>query len=86
MWDGGFALSFLLVLGFASKAERVQYKRGNHNDNRYNLEVSHDLTSFALVASEAKSQAPSVILPAGSTELQNHYIMQKRFPSNDLSA
>ena len=45
--DGGFALLFLLlVVVIATKLDRFENKRGNHYDNRDNLEVSHDLTSF----------------------------------------
>ena len=43
--DGGL-LFLLLVLGVATEFNRVQYKRGDHYDNRNNFEVRHDLTSF----------------------------------------
>ena len=46
--DGGL-LFLLLVLGVATEFNRVQYKRGDHNDNRNDFEVRHDLTSFAFV-------------------------------------
>ena len=42
--DGG--LLFLLVLRVATQTNRIQYKRGDHNDHGDNLEVRHDLTSF----------------------------------------
>ena len=46
-------LVFLLVPDVvpdvATKADRLEYKRGNHYDHGDDLEVSHDLTSFAFV-------------------------------------
>ena len=42
-------LFLLLVLGVATKLDRIQYKRGNHYDDRDDLEIRHDLTSFAFV-------------------------------------
>ena len=42
-------LVFLLVLGIATKLDRFQNKGDDHYDNRDNLEVRHDLTSFAFV-------------------------------------
>ena len=45
-WMAALLLVFLLVLGIATKLDRFQYKRGNHNDHGDNLEVRHDLTSF----------------------------------------
>ena len=45
--DGGFALLFLLlVVVVATKLDRFQNKGDDHNDDRDNLEVRHDLTSF----------------------------------------
>ena len=43
--DGGL-LFLLLVVHIATKFDRFEYKRGDHNDHRDNLEVRHDLTSF----------------------------------------
>ena len=40
-------LALLPVPGVATEFDRFQYKRDDHNDLRDNLEVRHDLTSFA---------------------------------------
>ena len=64
--DGGFALLFLLlVVVIATKLDRFEHKRGNHNDYGNDLEVRHDLTSSTFVFGGEK---PSAIcfLPAGS--------------------
>ena len=46
----GWRLCFLfLLVQAATEADRFQYKRCNHYDHRDNLEVSHDLPSFAFV-------------------------------------
>ena len=49
-WMAALLLLFL-VLGVATELDRVQYKRSNHYDDRDNLEIRHDLTSFAFVRS-----------------------------------
>ena len=47
--DGGFALLFLLlVVVVATKLDRFENKRDDHNDYGNNFEVSHDLTPFNL--------------------------------------
>ena len=63
-------LLFLLVLGIATKLDRFQYKRGNHNDHGDNLEVRHDLTSFNFRIQRWKAKRhlfPSCREPEGST-------------------
>ena len=67
-WMAALLLVFLLVLGIATKLDRFQYKRGNHNDHGDNLEVRHDLTSSTFVF---RGEKPSAIcfLPAGNPKI-----------------